>query len=49
MPASDALVTPDGDDAIQDLVRSRQAVDPARLADPNAPLEVAATTGWRSS
>jgi 3-phenylpropionate/trans-cinnamate dioxygenase ferredoxin reductase component len=37
-------------DAIGDLVRSRQAVDPARLADPAVPLdEVAATHDRRSS
>ena len=29
----------DVNDAIQDLIRSGQAVDPARLADPAVPLE----------
>ena len=40
----------DVNDAIQDLIRSRQAVDPARLADPAVPLdEVAAMHDRRSS
>ena len=40
----------DVNDAIQDLVRSGQAVDPARLADPAVPLdEVAAMHDRRSS
>ena len=40
----------DVNDAIGDLVRSGQAVDPARLADPGVPLdEVAAMHDRRSS
>jgi 3-phenylpropionate/trans-cinnamate dioxygenase ferredoxin reductase subunit len=32
----------DVNDAVQELIRSRAAVDPAKLADPGVPLEAEA-------
>jgi len=39
----------DVNDAIQDLIQSGQAVDPARLTDPAVPLDEVAMHDQRSS